>query len=58
VFTALLGVALAAMIIGCLLLILVLNRYEFKTKVSATTTAPALRSALAAIPEKITGVRL
>jgi len=45
------------MIIGCLL-ILVLNRYEFKTKVSATTPAPAARSALAVIPENIVSVRL
>jgi hypothetical protein len=37
----LLGVALGAMILGCLLLVLVLNRYEFKTKVAALQPAPA-----------------
>ena len=34
IYVALLGVALGAMIIGCLLLVLVLNRYGFSTKVS------------------------
>jgi hypothetical protein len=41
IFVALLSVALGAMVLGCLLLIIVLGRYEFKTKVSATTRAPA-----------------
>jgi hypothetical protein len=35
IFVALLGVALGAMILGCLLLVLVLNRYGFSTKVSS-----------------------
>ncbi len=42
VYVAMLGVALGAMILGCLLLVLVLQRYEFKTKVStAPPTTPA-----------------
>jgi len=48
VYVAMLGVALGAMILGCLLLVLVLNRYEFSIK-AASTTAPASTSlALAA----------
>ena len=35
VYVALLGVSLGAMFIGLLFLVLLLNRYEFKTKVSA-----------------------
>ncbi len=46
VYVALLGLALAAMVIGCLLLVLILRRYDFKTKVSAVT--PAAPSAIAA----------
>lgn len=44
IFVALLGVALGAMVLGCLLLLLVLNRYGFQTSVSAVgpTTAPAV----------------
>jgi len=38
IFVALLGVALGAMILGCLLLVLILQRYEFKTKVSGLTS--------------------
>jgi hypothetical protein len=34
VWVALLGVSLGAIILGALLLVLVLNRYEFATKVS------------------------
>jgi hypothetical protein len=34
-FVVLLGISLGAMILGCLLLILVLWRYDFSTKVSA-----------------------
>jgi hypothetical protein len=46
IYVALLGIALGAMILGCLLLVLILNRYEFKTKVSALTP-PASTSTLA-----------
>lgn len=44
IYVVMLGIALGAMIIGCLLMILILNRYEFKTKVSALIPpgAPAL----------------
>jgi hypothetical protein len=45
-----LGIALGAMIVGCLLLVLILNRYEFKTKVSALL--PASKAALAVHFEK------
>ena len=44
IYVVMLGIALGAMIIGCLLMILILNRYEFKRTVSAlpSPTAPAL----------------
>jgi len=54
-----LGVALGAMILGCLLLILILQRYEFTTK--ATAIFSPSNSALAANLEKsdsLTTVRL
>lgn len=56
VFVVLLGLALGAMVLGCLLLVLVLNRYEFKTKVSAAL-APAT-TAVALATEKIDTVHL
>jgi hypothetical protein len=47
------------MILGCLLLLLVLNRYGFQTKVSALTPAPKSAVALTILPiEKIGTVRL
>jgi hypothetical protein len=49
IFVALLGVALGAMVLGCLLLVLVLNRYGFSTKVSAVTPAPNPAVALAMV---------
>lgn len=59
IFVALLGVALGAMVLGCLLLLLVLNQYGFQTKVSAVTPAPATGHALAAVTlEKFDTVRL
>jgi hypothetical protein len=57
IYVTLLAVALGAMIIGCILLVLILNQYGFQTKVSALTapspgsgstatrTAPALLAA-------------
>ena len=42
IYVALLGIALGAMILGCLLLVLILNRYEFKTKVSALDSPRAV----------------
>ena len=47
IYVALLGVALGAMVIGCLLLLLVLNRYNFQTSISALTPAPRAAVALA-----------
>ncbi|SIO14222.1 hypothetical protein SAMN05444166_2674 [Singulisphaera sp. GP187] len=41
IFVALLGVALGAMVLGCLLLVLILQRYEFTTKAAALFTQPA-----------------
>lgn len=41
VFVALLGVSLGAILLGCLLLALHLNRYEFQTKVSSLTPPSA-----------------
>jgi len=43
----LLGIALGAMILGCLLLLLILNRYGFSTKVSALTPTTATPRAVA-----------
>jgi hypothetical protein len=45
IYVALLGIALGAMVLGCLLLLLILNRYGFSTKVSAFT--PAARTLVA-----------
>jgi len=53
-----LGVALGAMLLGCLLMILILNRYEFKTKVSALTPPAASSMALVMNPEKNPTVHL
>lgn len=46
IYVALLGIALGAMVIGCILLALVLKRYEFSVKAAwinapASTPAPA-----------------
>ena len=49
IYVALLGIALGAMSRGCLLLVLVLNRYEFKTKAAALT--PPVQSTLVAQTE-------
>ena len=46
IFVVMLGVALGAMVIGTLLMVLILNSYGFKTKVSAVTP-PATGTALA-----------
>lgn len=40
IYVALLGISLGAIIIGTLLLVLLLNRYEFKTKVSLRSSSP------------------
>lgn len=49
IFVALLGIALGAMVLGCLLLVLLLQRYEFTTK-AAALTQPS-NTALAAFSE-------
>ena len=47
IFVVLLGVALGAMFIGCLLMFLVLNRYGFSRKVtSLTPTSPTTLTVL------------
>ena len=38
IYVALLAVALVAMIIGCILMVMILQRYEFKIKVASTTS--------------------
>jgi hypothetical protein len=50
IYVALLGIALGAMIVGCILLALVLKRYEFSVK-AAGNTVPA-RAAVASLLEK------
>ena len=57
VYVALLGVALGAMIVGCILLVLILQRYDFKIKVSAMMpAAPATTAATEPSPSLIRGV--
>jgi hypothetical protein len=46
----LLGIALGAMILGCILLLLILNRYGFSTKVTSLGTSPAAVAVHAAEP--------
>jgi hypothetical protein len=45
VYTALLGVSVAALLIGSVLLFLVLKRYDLKVKAVATTPAAAVQTA-------------
>ena len=47
IYVTLLGIALGAMILGCLLLVIILNRYEFKTSVSMLRPQPPISAALA-----------
>jgi hypothetical protein len=47
IYVALLGIALGAMILGCLLLVLILNQYGFSVKVSALSPGSAPATALA-----------
>ncbi|MGO9464552.1 MAG: hypothetical protein ACLQIB_24315 [Isosphaeraceae bacterium] len=37
IYTVMLGIALGALVIGCLLMTLILNNYGFSTKVSSVT---------------------
>jgi hypothetical protein len=40
IFVVMLGIALGAILLGCLLMTLVLSRYGFSTKVSAVSSPP------------------
>ena len=51
IFVVLLGVALGAIVLGCLLLLLVMNRYGFSSKVSARLGS-APRTTLLSASEK------
>jgi hypothetical protein len=44
IFVVMLGIALGAIVLGCLLMTLVLSRYGFSTKVSAVASAPPAAS--------------
>jgi len=57
IFVAMLGVALGAMILGCLLLALKLNEYGFELKASALAPPPP-SAALVQFSENPTTVRL
>lgn len=41
IFVAMLAIALGAMVVGSLLMVLILNQYEFKLKVAGISPAPA-----------------
>lgn len=41
IYVAMLGIALGAIVLGCLLLVLVWGRYEYKTTISATSATPS-----------------
>ena len=56
VYVAMLAVSLGAMLLGCVLLALKLNEYEFELKATALTPAPG--AALAEFSEIPTTVRL
>jgi hypothetical protein len=60
IYVTLLGIALGAMILGCILLLLILNRYEFQTKVSDRNAPPRalLARALNPVAEKNSTIRL
>lgn len=58
VYVALLGVALAAIVIACLLMFLVFNRYEMKIKPSFVPSQPAALVACISDTGKISSIRL
>ena len=58
VYVALLGVSLAAMLIGCILLILVWKRYDFKVKAAFAPPAHSAPALLTANTGKISSIRL
>ena len=46
IYVVMLGVALGAIVLGCILLLLHLNRYEFKTKAAFNFIGPTAPSAV------------
>jgi hypothetical protein len=44
IFVVMLGIALGAILLGCLLMTIVLSRYSFSTKVSAVSSLPRAAS--------------
>ncbi|MDR3635388.1 MAG: hypothetical protein P4L84_16405 [Isosphaeraceae bacterium] len=58
VYVALLGLSLAAMFIGCILLVLVWKRYDFKVKPAFVPVNQAAPVALASHAGNISSVRL
>jgi len=51
IFVVMLAISLGAILFGCLLLTLVMNRYDFKIKPTAMNAGPARVLALTANPE-------
>jgi hypothetical protein len=58
IYVALLGVALGAIIISCILLFLVFKRYDMKIKAGFAPPAHSTRTTLAANTENFFSVRL
>ncbi len=59
IFVVMLGIALGAILLGCLLLILTMNRYGFSVKPTAMITVPtSLSVASSGIPSVLSTVRL
>ncbi len=52
IYVGLLGLSLAAIVVACILLALIMNRYEFQTK--AAWTVPQAETQIAANLEKVT----
>jgi hypothetical protein len=50
IFVAMLGIALGAIVLGCLLLLLLLNRYEWQVKAAARDNTPRLARAIDRTP--------
>lgn len=54
IYVALLGIALGAILLGCILLVLVLNGYEFKVTATAMSGPPSgIPAAVAGIPTTV-----
>jgi hypothetical protein len=58
IYVAMLGIALGAMILGVLLMVLIMRRYEFKVKVSALSPPASSARAIAALSENLSTVHL